>query len=149
MFECLLWKYGSAVACCRGRGSGCSRRGYGISPLGGGHHRATRTYTGLGKQTLGGHKQNLVCTRTQEKGAVTPQESDPDLPVSVQKSLERRGLAVACCRAGGTECSSACLRPLEGGRHFLHYLHHSLVSGQTIEKEHNPAHKQKIGLKIY
>ena len=30
-----------------------------------------RTFTGLGKQTLGGHKQNLVCTRTQEKGAVT------------------------------------------------------------------------------
>ena len=22
----------------------------------------------------------LVCTRTQEKGAVTPQETDPDLP---------------------------------------------------------------------
>ena len=33
------------------------------------------------------HKQNLVCTRTQEKGAVTPQETDPDLPVSVQESL--------------------------------------------------------------
>ena len=45
-----------------------------------------RTYTGLGKQTLGGHKQNLVCTRTQEKGEVTPQETDPDLPVSVQES---------------------------------------------------------------
>ena len=29
----------------------------------------------------------LVCTRTQEKGAVTPQETDPDLPVSVQESL--------------------------------------------------------------
>ena len=41
------------------------------------------TYTGLGEQTLGGHKQNLVHTRTQEKGAVTPQETDPDLPVSV------------------------------------------------------------------
>ena len=52
------------------------------------HYRAARTYTGLGKQTLGGHKQNLVCTRTQEKGAVTPQETDPDLPVSVQESLE-------------------------------------------------------------
>ena len=26
-----------------------------------------------GKQTLGGHKQNLVCTRIQEKGTVTPQ----------------------------------------------------------------------------
>ena len=40
-----------------------------------------------GKQTLRGHKQNLVCTRTQEKGAVTTQETDPDLPVSVQESL--------------------------------------------------------------
>ena len=46
-----------------------------------------RTYTGLGKQTLGGHKQNLVRTKTQEKGAVTPQETDPDLPVSIQESL--------------------------------------------------------------
>ena len=45
-----------------------------------------RTSTELGKQTLGGHKQNLVCTRTQEKGAVTPQETDPDLHVSVQES---------------------------------------------------------------
>ena len=41
---------------------------------------------GLGKQTLAGHKQNLVYTRTQERGAVTPQETDPDLPVSVQES---------------------------------------------------------------
>ena len=40
-----------------------------------------------GNKTLGGHKQNLVCTRTQEKGALTPQETDPDLPVSVQESL--------------------------------------------------------------
>ena len=39
-----------------------------------------------GKQTLGGHKQNLVCTRNQEKGAVSSQESEPDLPVSVQES---------------------------------------------------------------
>ena len=42
-----------------------------------------RTYTGLGKQILGGHKQNLVHTRTQEKGAVTSQETDQNLPVSV------------------------------------------------------------------
>ena len=46
-----------------------------------------RTYTGLGKQTLGGHKQNLVHTRTQEKGAGTPQGTDPDLPMGVQESL--------------------------------------------------------------
>ena len=45
-----------------------------------------RTNTGLGKQTFGGHKQNLVHTRTQEKGAVTPQEPEPDLSMSVQES---------------------------------------------------------------
>ena len=46
-----------------------------------------RTYTGLGKQTLGGHKQNLVCTRIQEKGAVTLKQTDPVFPMSVQESL--------------------------------------------------------------
>ena len=39
---CLLQRYGSAhtsaVDCLRDRGSGCSRLGYGISPLGGGRH---------------------------------------------------------------------------------------------------------------
>ena len=45
-----------------------------------------RTPTGLGKQTLGKHKQNL-CIRTKEKGVVTPQETEPDLPVSIQESL--------------------------------------------------------------
>ena len=37
--------------------------------------------------SLGGHKQNFVCTRTQKKGAVTPQETDSVLPVNVQESL--------------------------------------------------------------
>ena len=46
-----------------------------------------RTYIGLGKQTPGGHKQNLVHTKTQEKGVATLQEADPDLPVHVQESL--------------------------------------------------------------
>ena len=45
-----------------------------------------KTYTGLGKQTLKGHKQNFVLTRTQEKEAVTPQETDSDLPMGVQES---------------------------------------------------------------
>ena len=35
---------------------------------------------------IGGLKGNLEHTRTQEKGAVIPQEIDPDLPVSVQES---------------------------------------------------------------
>ena len=50
----------------------------------------------------------------QEKGAVTPQETDPDLPMSVQESVEE-----ACCRAGGTDCIIASMGPFEGGRHHI------------------------------
>ena len=137
VFWCLLRRYGSAVACHRGRGSGCSRPGYGISPLGGGchlsHHRAIRTYTGLGNRLLEGTNRAL-CTRTHEKGAATPQETDPDL-LWVSRSLWRRhGSAVACFRAGGTECSSDCMGPSEGGHYYLHYLHCSLASGQITER---------------
>ena len=32
-----------------------------------------------------------MSTRTQEKGAVTPQETDPDVPMSVQESLRGVG----------------------------------------------------------
>ena len=61
-----------------------------------------------GETDTGGHKQNLVLTRTQEKGAVTAQETDPDLPRSVQESLAEAWVGGGCCRIGGTECSSAC-----------------------------------------
>ena len=50
-------------------------------------HCRGETSTGLGKQDSEGHKQNLVCTRTQDKGAVTPKEAEPDLPASVWESL--------------------------------------------------------------
>ena len=33
------------------------------------------------------NKKNHVCVRTQDKGAVTAQEPEPDLPVSVWESL--------------------------------------------------------------
>ena len=78
------------MACHGAGGSGCSRHGFGISLLGDITINPTREpseLTGLWKQTFGGHKQNLVHTGTQEKGAVTPQETDSDLPVSVQESL--------------------------------------------------------------
>ena len=44
--------------------------------------------------------------RTQEKGAVTPQETEPDLPVSVQESLVE--VCVKSNLLGGkyTDCSS-------------------------------------------
>ena len=150
-FESLLQRYGLVVACHRGRGSGFSRHALHsvwYKPYGGHHqphHRITkqtdqfyqinsctvkkalgptedvltwgsgkgtenpqgiwlwrpvgfeyRTYTGLENQTLGGHKQNLVCNH-----------------------------------------------------HYLHCLHHRLVSGQITGREHSPTHQQKIGLKIY
>ena len=48
----------------------------------------------------------------------------------VSRSLQQRcGLAVACCRAGDTEYSSACVEPFEGDCHY-HYLHHSLAPGK-------------------
>ena len=40
--------------------------------------------------TLGGYRQNLVCTRSLEKEAMTPQETESDLPVSVQESWRRK-----------------------------------------------------------
>ena len=46
---------------------------------------------------------------------------------------------VACCRVGGTECSSVCMGPFEGGHHYLHYLHHSLVSGAAQLVKNPPA----------
>ena len=55
-------RFGSAVACCRGRGSGCCSPRCGISLLGGGHHypdhRTARTYARLG---------NTDCRRAQTK----------------------------------------------------------------------------------
>ena len=136
VFEHLLRRYGSAVDCCRSWGSGCSRPGYGKSPLRGGPITPPQSCQNLhrtGKQTLGGKKQNLVCTRTQKKGAMTSQKTDPDLPESVQESP-----AVACCSAGGTVCSSACMGPFEGGPHYLHYLHHSL--SQVNNREETQLH---------
>ena len=38
VFKCLLKRYRPAVDCHRVRGSGYSRPGYGINPLGGGSH---------------------------------------------------------------------------------------------------------------
>ena len=67
----------------------------------------------------------------------------------IRSLWQRHGSAVACCRVGGTEYSVVCMGPFEGGSHYLHYLHHSLASGQTTGREHSPIHQQKIGLKIF
>ena len=53
-------------------------------------------------------------------------------------------MAVACRSVGGTECGSACTGLFKGGRHYLHYLHHSLVSGQTTERNTAPPINRKL-----
>lgn len=57
-------------------------------------------YTGQGKQTVRGHKQNLACTTTQEKGAVGPQETDPDVPECPEISSEGVGQQWPTTRLG-------------------------------------------------
>ena len=81
---------------------------------------------------------------------MTPQETDPDLPLSVQESPAEAWVGSGLLQGWGTECSSACTGHFEGGCHYLHYLHHSFASGQTTGREqYSLVHQQKIGLKIY
>ena len=78
----------SAVDCCRGRGSRCSCRPS-ISPQ---EEVAINPIIELSELTLDWGNRLLegtnrtLCTRTQEKGGVTPKETDPDLPRNVQES---------------------------------------------------------------
>ena len=47
----------------------------------------------------------ILCTRIQEKGAVILQETDPDLPISVQKPLVETWVGSGCYRARCTKYS--------------------------------------------
>ena len=85
-----------------------------------------RTYIGLGKHRLLEGTNNLVPTRTQEKGAVTPQDTERDLPVSVQESLAEVWVDSDLLQDRGTEYN-VCMSPLEGSCHYPHYPYHSLV----------------------
>ena len=46
--------------------------------------------------------------------------------MSVQESLAEVWVGRGLLQGWGTECSSTCMVPFEGGDHHLHYLHHSL-----------------------
>ena len=62
-------------------------------------------------------KKNLARIRSQEKVAVSPKETKPNLPVSVQESLAEVWVE---------ECNSACISSFEGGCNYLI----SLASGK-------------------
>ena len=80
---------------------------------------------------------------------MTPQETDPDLPVSVQESLVEAWVSGRLLQGWGHRAQQCIMGPFEGGHHHLHYLHRSLSSGQITGWKHSPALQQKIGLKIY
>ena len=85
---------------------------------------------------------------TQEKGAVTPQETDSDMPVSVQESGGGVGRWWPAAGLGALSVSVPAWDLLKEV-HYLHYLHLSLAPGQITGREHSPTLQQKIGLKIY
>ena len=65
-------------------------------------------------------------------------ETDPDMSLCVQESLAEASVMVPCFRVGGPECSSGCMGPFEGDRHYLPYLHHPLGSDQATGEGRQP-----------
>ena len=70
-----------------------------------------RHSTEVGKQIFGGHKQIIMHTRVLEKGAVIPQETKPELPVSVHEFLAESWVDSGLLRGHGTEYNSAGISP--------------------------------------
>ena len=92
---------------------------------------------------------HLVCTRTQEKGAVTTQETDTDFPMSVQESSVEAWVGSGLLKDWGHYiCTNANVEYFEGGCNYLHYLYHSLASCQITGREHSPTLQQKIQLRF-
>ena len=100
-FECPLQRYGSAVDCCRGRGSACNRPGYGIRPLGGVTINPTIELPELkqdqGNRLLESTNKTLCLPGTRRKEE-WPHKRLTHSCLWVSRSLQRRrASAVACC----------------------------------------------------
>ena len=69
--------------------------------------------------------------------------------VLFSRSLQWRwGLEVACCRVRGTDCSSACMGPVEGGA--IIFITSTMFGLRSNNKEGTQPHpSKKIGWKIY
>ena len=111
-----------------------------------------------GKRLLEGTNKTLWAPGPRRKEQWPHERLTQSCPWGSRSLRRRHGSAVACCRVGGTECSSEWMGPFEGGRHYLYYLHHSLASGHIRERktalpinkkldwtfiEHGPAHQYK------
>ena len=80
---------------------------------------------------------------------MTPQDTDSDLPRSVQESLVEAWVGRGLLQAWGHRVQQYLHGTFEGDCQYLHYFHHSFASDQITGREHSPNHQQKIGLKIY
>ena len=150
LFEYLLWRYRSSVACCLRQGLWVQQTWLWQKPSWRKSPLTPPIFTQDWRNRLLEGTKKTSCAPEPRRKEQSPHKRLTQTCLWVSKSpWQRCVLVVACCSVRGTECGSACMRPFEGGRHFLHYLHHSLVSGQTIGREHSHTHQQKIGLQIY
>ena len=95
-----------------------------------------------------GHKRKPVCTKTQEKGAVTPKGTDLDLSVSIQESLVEAWVSGGLLQGRGHRVWQ-CLHKTFWRMSPLSSLPSPLFDLRSNNRrEHNPTHQQKIGLKI-
>ena len=102
-----------------------------------------------GKQNLGGQKQKLLHIWTQEKGAVTPQETDPDLPVTVQESRVEAWVSGGLLQGWG-HCAQQCLHGTFWRKSPLSSLPPPQFGLRTNNREGTQPHPStEIGLRIF
>ena len=107
------------------------------------------------KQTLGEHKQNLICTQDPGERSHDPTRDWARLARECPR-VSSEGVG-QLWPAGKSEtlntivlgAKASSINPFEGSWHCHHYPCHSLASGQTIRREHNPTINKKIELKVY
>ena len=75
---------------------------------------------------------------------MTPQETDPDLPISVQESSVEVWVGNGLLQGWGTECSSACMGPFEGSPTLMAESEEELKSLLMKVKEES----EEVGLKL-
>ena len=101
-----------------------------------------------GNRFLEGTNRN-VCVPGPRRKEKWPQKRLTQTCLWVSRSLwQRHGSVAAWCRVGGTECSSACIGPFEGGPIIL--ITSTIFDFRSNSREGTcPTLEQKIGLKIY
>ena len=93
-------------------------------------------------------KIKCCVTRTQEKGAVTPHETDPDLPVNVQESRPDAWVSSGQLQGWGQSVALCAWDFLKEVAIF--FITSTIVWPRVKQqREHSPTHQKKIGLKIY